>query len=58
MAKGVNWKVVFVRPLSVRVLAVGYSVISKIKGLNLFLDLFKAGTLMIGDAVLREVRMV
>lgn len=35
MAKGVNWKVVFVSFLSVRVLPAGYGIISKIKGLNL-----------------------
>lgn len=58
MAKGVNWKVVFVSSLSVRVLPAGYGVILKIKGLNLFPDLFRAGTLMVGQADLREVRMI
>lgn len=58
MAKGVNWKIVFVRPPSVRVLPAGYSIIFKIKGLNVFRDLFKAGMLMIGQADPREVRMV
>lgn len=50
MAKGVNWKVVFVSSLSVRVLPAGNGVVSKMKGLNLFPDLFEAGALMVGQA--------